>query len=307
MEVTFPQSLIEATRMFADEDTAWNFAVTMRWADGVSCPFCECERVSFLSTRKSWKCSECKKQFSVKTGTIFQGSPLPVGTWLVALWLIMNCKNGISSYELAETLGVSQQSAWFMGHRLRSAMKVGTLNLMRGTVEVDETYIGGKAKNMHTKRKNELRKQGFPKVCVMGLVDDDGQVRTGVVANNETGNVHGFIRSNVEEGTALHTDSHKSYNGLAEDYDHSTVNHDAKQYVTDEGATTNHIEGFWSGLKRTYHGSYIHYTPRHTHRYCAEQEFRHNQRGGKAAIRFLAIMTQISGKRLTYRELIRKD
>src|SRR5262249_49275510 len=154
----------------------------LRWPDGVIlCPFCSCNQTSFLTTRKSWQCKSCAKQFSIKTGTIFQGSPLPLDKWLVGIWLLTNAKNGISSYELAASLVVSQQTAWFMGQRIRSRRETASITKLSGRVEVDETYIGGKAKIMHADRRTEMRERGFPKVCVMGFVEEEsGLVRTQV-------------------------------------------------------------------------------------------------------------------------------
>ena len=302
METTTPQTLIEAIRVFSNPDYAFAYLVKMRWANGVACPRCGCMEPSFISTRKIWKCTKgCKKQFSVKVGTILENSALGLDKWLTAIWLIASAKNGISSYELARSIGVKQESAWHMLHRIRAAMEVGSLEKMKGTVEVDETVIGGKAKGMHADRRQVQRAKGFPKVTVLGFRERDGDVRTMVVPDTTKETLQGKIEANVTGGANVYTDSWKSYKGM-EGYQHGFVNHNIGQYV-DGDVSTNGIENYWSIFKRCYHGTYIHFADYNVKRYLHEEDFRFNTRKMKDGLRFNKLLGQIAGKRLTYAEL----
>lgn len=301
--LTIPQTLMQAVKHFSDPEAAWNFVKELRWPAGVTCPFCNHDQTYFLSTRKTWKCKACKKQFSVKTRTIFESSNLPLETWMCAMWLIANAKNGISSYELAASLGVSQQTAWFVSHRVRAMMETGTVERLSGTVEADETWIGGKAKNMHNSRRKAMRILGFPKVCVMGFKERGGRVFLKIVKNTKSETLHPAVKEFVKEGATLYTDAATGYNGIGEAYKHGTVDHLAGQY-TDGDITTNRIENVWSTLKRTYHGSHIHYSPQHTHRYLAETQFKVNHRNENPGGIFAISVASIAGKRLTYKELV---
>lgn len=301
-----PKNLMDAVKRFADPETAWTTFRDMRWPDGVTCPFCECKNVSFISTRKTWKCRSCTKQFSVKTRSVMHGSPLPIEKWLIAMWLISHCKNGISSYEMAETLGVSQPAAWFMGHRIRKVMAAKESEQsekLTGEVEADETYVGGRAAEMHADRRRAMREQGFPKIIVMGMRQRDGMVRTRVVADTTKETLQGIIHESIDPSALLYTDSSNSYNGIEETYCHTAVNHKAGEYVRG-CAYTNGIENYWTGLKRTYHGSYIHYSAKHAALYLAEQEFRFNNRKMKDGERFVAIAGRAGNARTSYRDLV---
>lgn len=177
----FPTTLQKAVKYFSDNLVCINLVAKMRWADGIAtCPICQSKETSFLSTRNIWKCKnkECKKQFSVKVGTIFEQSPIGLDKWLLAVWLISNAKNGISSYEIHRAIGVTQKTAWFMLHRIRLAMETGSIEKLSGNVEVDETFIGGKAKNMHKhKREAIIKGRGsVGKTAVMGLLERNGKV-----------------------------------------------------------------------------------------------------------------------------------
>ncbi len=253
----------------------------------------------YLKTRRVWKCRSCKKQFSVKVGTIFEDSPLGLDKWLPAVWLIANCKNGISSYELAKDLGVQQKSAWFMLHRIRLAMQTGTFEKLSGQVEADETYIGGKARNMHkSKREQKIQGRGASgKVAVMGLLERHGEVRTRVVPDTKSRTLQVEVRENVEPGSEVHTDALASYRGLDPEYVHNVVDH-AEWYV-DGHVHTNGLENFWSLLKRGIKGTYVSVEPYHLFRYLDEQAFRFNEREGQDADRF----SKVAGRRLTYRQL----
>jgi transposase-like protein len=307
-----PKTLLEAVRYFANEDVALAFVANLRWPDGPVCPKCGGKNVGFLSTRRVWKCraKDCNKQFSVKVGTVFEDSPLPLSKWLPALWMLANCKNGISSYELHRALGVTQKSAWFMLHRLRLAMQSKSFAKMGGTVEVDETYIGGAARNMHAERKKRViqgRTGMVGKTAVFGLLERHGEdkhstVRAVVVGNNRKGTLHAHIQENVEPGAEVHSDELRSYRGLEADYTHKVINH-AERYV-DGQVHTNGMENFWSLLKRGLKGTYISVEPFHLFRYIDEQVHRFNNRKLDDAGRFVKAAIGVIGHRLTYRALI---
>jgi transposase-like protein len=311
-QATFPKTLQEAIRFFSDLDTCTTFMAQLRWPDGVTCPHCQGKAVSYLSTRRTWKCMNkaCHKQFSVKVGTIMEDSAITLDKWLAAIWLIANAKNGISSYEIMRALGVTQKSAWFLLHRIRLAMQTGTFEKMSGTVEVDETFIGGLSRNMH-KHKREAKISGTGgagKAVVMGLLErhgDDSKVRTKVIFNRSQETLQGAVRNNVEPGSEVFTDAYKSYLGLGEEYVHQFTSH-AEEYVRGN-VHTNGIENFWSLLKRSIKGTYVSVEPFHLFRYLDEQAFRFNERKGKDADRFVKTVKQVTGRRLTYEELTAKD
>ncbi len=263
-----PQTLIEAIRHFSDLDVATEYVASLRWPDGPVCPACGLvdEKHYYLNTRRVWKCRSCKKQFSVKVGTIFEDSPLGLDKWLPAVWLIANCKNGISSYELARDLGIQQKSAWFMLHRIRLAMQTGTFEKLDGQVEADETYISGKARNMHkSKREEKIAGRGVSgKVAVLGLLERHGKIRAKVVPDTKSGTLQVQVRDNVESGSEVHTDALRSYRDLDPEYVHKVVDH-AERYV-DGHVHTNGIENFWSLLKRGIKGTYVSVEPYHLFR-----------------------------------------
>jgi transposase-like protein len=304
-EANFPKTLQDAIKFFSDPDTCVTFMAQMRWADGVTCPHCEGKAVSYLSTRRMWKCMNkaCHKQFSVKVGTIMEDSAIKLDKWLMAIWLIANAKNGISSYEVSRAIGVQQRSAWFMLHRIRLAMQTGTFQKMSGTVEVDETFIGGLSRNMH-KHKREAKITGTGasgKAVVMGLLERHGEVRTKVILDRSRETLQGAIRNNVESGSEVMTDGYTSYKGLDAEYVHQFTDH-AESYVRGN-AHTNGIENFWSLLKRSIKGTYVSVEPFHLFRYLDEQSFRFNTRKGKDADRFIETVRSAAGKRLTYEKL----
>ncbi len=302
-----PTTLQEAILYFSDADNCLNLARSLRWENGIAiCPKCESTELSFLTTRRIWKCKKCKKQFSVKVGTIFEDSPLGLDKWLTAMWLIVNAKNGISSYELGRALGFKQKTAWFVLHRIRRAMQTGSFQKLSGNVEVDETYIGGLAKNMHKdKREKKIQGRGsVGKTAVMGLLEREGRVKAIVIEKTDRETLHNEVKNNVEQGTNLFTDEWRSYRGLDEQYNHKVINHGI-EYVRGQ-IHTNGIENFWSLLKRTIKGTYVSVEPFHLGRYLDEQTFRFNERKGKDKDRFLKAVGMISGKRLTYKELTNK-
>lgn len=301
-----PKTLMEAIRYFADLDVATEYVAKLRWPDGPVCPKCGTldEKHYYIKSRRVWKCRACKKQFSVKLGTIFEDSPIGLDKWLTAIWMIANCKNGVSSYEIHRSIGVTQKTAWFMMHRIRLAMQTGTFEKLSGEVEADETFIGGKARNMHkSKREEKVTGRGASgKVAVMGLLERHGEVRTRVVPDTKRRTLQVEVRENVKLGSEVHTDALRSYRGLDSEYVHKVVDH-AERYV-DGHVHTNGLENFWSLLKRGIKGTYVSVEPYHLFRYLDEQAFRFNNREAKDAGRFMATTRAITGKRLTYSELI---
>src|SRR5215217_7375715 len=285
------------------------FMIAARWVDGkVRCPQCRSDNVIYLEKARLFKCrtAHSRQKFSLKVGTIFEDSPLGLDKWLAAIWLIANAKNGISSYEIHRGLGVTQKSAWFMLHRIRLAMQQGSIEKLSGHVEVDETFIGGKARNMH--RADRARKihgtGGSGKVAVMGLLERHGEVRTMVVRNVRRKSLEAHVNTHVEAGSMVYSDALKSYNDLNYDYIHNVINH-AEKYV-EGNVHTNGIESFWALLKRGLAGTYISVEPFHLFRYLDEQSFRFNKRKLTDSERFSIVAKQVIGRRLTYAELTGK-
>jgi transposase-like protein len=311
-----PKTLQQAVVFFSDFDRCQQYMIAVRWPDGkVRCPQCDSEQVKYLPNAKLWKCYEKhpRQKFSLKVGTIFEDSPLPLQKWLPAVWLIANCKNGISSYEVARDLGVTQKTAWFMLHRIRLSMQTKQFTKMGGTVEADETYIGGKARNMHSKKRKELQvKRGRSlsgKIAVMGLLERHGEkghsvIRTEVLDSLRKQRVQGHVHNHVEQGAIVNTDAYESYTGLDTDYVHNVIDH-AEKYV-DGQIHTNGCENFWSLLKRAIKGTYVSVEPFHLFRYLDEQTYRFNERKTDDAERFRGVMQRTAGRRLTYADLTAK-
>jgi transposase-like protein len=278
--------LMEAIRYFSDPMVCLEVVAKVKWPSGPMCPGCESKRLSFLKTRLIWKCLDCRKQFSVKVGTIFEDSAVPLDKWLVAMWLVGNCKNGISSYEVAKDLRVTQRTAWFMLHRIRHAQHTGSISKMSGKIEADETFIGGAARFMHKHKRDEKIHGRGPggKEIVFGLLErNTGKVRTRHVATRRKGELTSIVRQNVRKGSEIITDELLSYDGLNSEYAHNVINH-AEKYV-DGHVHTNRMENFWSLLKRTIKGTYVSIEPFHLFRYLDEQSFRYDERtDGRAAL-----------------------
>lgn len=312
---TKPKTLQQATRYFADEQVCIDTIAKMRWANGPICPACEGTEHYYLKTQKRWKCKKCAKQFSVKVGTIFEDSPISLDKWLVALWMVVNCKNGISSYEVGRALGLTQKSAWFVLHRLRLALQESSLVKLGGqgkTVEVDETFIGGLSRNMHAdKRARRITAHGpKDKAIVVGTLERGKRIRTAVVPDTKRRTLQGIVREHIEPGTDLVSDASPSYVGLHKDYEHQVIDH-AVAYVRGN-VHTNGLENYWSLLKRGIKGTYVSVEPFHLFRYLDEQAFRFNNRATKDnpmndGDRFDLALSQVAGKRLTFAEVTGKD
>jgi transposase-like protein len=312
-----PKSLQEAILYFSNPDNCIDYLAIRRWPDGkVVCPGCGSEKVSFNAKRRTWKCSKhhSKREFSIKVGTVMEDSPIPLDKWLTAMWMILNCKNGVSSCEIAKNVRVNQKSAWFMLHRIRLSMQDATLgSKFSGEVEADETFIGGKARNMHKSVKaRRITGQGrnlADKLVVMGVLERGGKVRTQVIPDRQKETLQGIVRTNVEAGAALFTDEMGGYKGLRGEYEHQIIDH-AVKYV-DGRVHTNCMENFWSLLKRGLAGTYISVEPFHLFRYLDEQSFRFNYRGSKEnplsdSDRFSIAASQLAGKRITFAQLTGK-
>ena len=269
-----PTTLQEAIIYFADVENCNKFLADLRWADGKPrCPHCGSDNITYLASVNRYKCygKHPRAQFSLKVGTIFEDSPIGLDKWLCALWLIVNCKNSISSCEMARDLGITQKSAWFLDHRIRFALHHGSFeNMLSGEVEADETFIGGKARNMHLAKRDRriTRTGGKDKIPVMGVLERGGKVRTSVLPNRKKKAIQSEVKKHVEAGSALYTDFLLSYDGLASEFAHQVVDH-AVQYV-DGGIHTNGLENYWSLLKRTISGTYVSVEPFHLFRYLDE-------------------------------------
>jgi transposase-like protein len=307
MEST-PNSLLGAVKYFSDLTICNRYMRKIKWPNGdVCCPKCGSVNIGEISTRSMLKCRDCKKQFSYKVGTIFEDSPLGLDKWFVAVWAIANAKNGISSCELARALDVTQKTAWFMLHRVREAMTSKTFRKLSGTIESDETFIGGEARNMHErKREKRIRGRGsVGKRIVQGLLERGGEVRAVVVPTTEASELQPVIHANVERGSNVYTDECAAYVGLDAAFVHEAINH-AEAYV--RGLVhTNGLENFWALFKRCIKGTYVQIAPFHLQRYVDEEAFRFNTRKGDDSARFDAVMSTVPGRRITYRQLCQID
>ena len=312
-----PETLQAAIEFFSDPDRCHAYMVQMRWPDGiVTCPTCNQPNPRYLANQRRFECrtKHPLRQFSVKVGTIFEDSPIPLKSWLLAVWQISNCKNGISSYELARALGVTQKTAWFMNHRIRLAMQGEDGGTLNGEVEVDETYIGGKARKMNTGRRKKMLEDGkhkrnawAGKVAVMGLLQrhpekGKSRVRTMPIDSIRRHRLQPIVNANIEDGSKVYTDKLASYTTLSVYYQHQVIDH-AEKYV-DGVVHTNGLENYWSLQKRSIRGTYVSVEPFHLFRYLDEQAFRFNERSDNDAARFTKTLSHVTGKRVTYDSLI---
>jgi transposase-like protein len=308
-----PRTFLEAVTHFANPDNCRDYMVARRWPNGVTCPTCGSKAVYFDKSRNGWECKtrHPKRKFTLKTGTIFEDSPLGLDKWLPTVWMIANCKNGISSWEIHRAIGVTQKTAWFMLHRVRLAMQdKETGGKLGGEVEADETYIGGKARFMHKERRHRVTMHGSKskgKVAVFGLLERHGNdghstIRVATVPNAKRATLQAGVRLNVEPGSHVYSDALQSYVGLDREYIRRVIDH-AEAYV-DGQVHTNGCENFWSLLKRALKGTYVAVEPFHLFRYLDEEAFRFNMRTLTDAERFSEVVTAIVGRRLTYANLI---
>lgn len=318
-----PKTLQQAIKYFSDEQVCIDTVAKLRWPDGPICPACGHDKHYYLASQRRWKCRDCHKQFSVKLGTIFEDSPIGLDKWLIALWMLVNCRNGISSYEVGRALGITQKSAWFVLHRLRLALRDGIMAKLGGPgreIEADETFVGGKMKNMHADKQAEFRKrrsetfdnaQHMNKSAVIGVFDrTQRKIRATIVKDVTREVLQSAVLDHVAHGSAIYTDQGGLYRGIPKEYVHDFVNH-MEKYVKGR-VHTNGLENFWSLLKRGLRGTYVAVEPFHLLRYIDEQSFRFNNRldsDGKKLLdgdRFEIALSQIAGKRLTFAEVTGK-
>jgi transposase-like protein len=275
-----PKTLQQATVYFNDPADCREYLMARRWPDGVICPNCGSAKVTFSVKHNRWQCGShhAKRQFTIKTGTIFEDSPLGLDKWLIAMWMVINCKNGVSSYEIGRDLGITQKSAWFILHRLREIMQDTDSPKLSGEIEADETLVGGKVKNMHHRSKRHIQATNDSqrrKTVVLGLLQRDGRVRAAVAPNRRKHAVHSNVIANVEAGSTLYTDEYKGYDDLP-GFSREVIN--LMQAYVRGHVSTNQIENFWSVLKRSLKGTYISVDPAHLQAYVNEQIFRFNNR-----------------------------
>jgi transposase-like protein len=305
MDVKTPSTLREAITHFSDLDNCVAYMATKRWPNGVACPVCQSTKVTYDATSRRWQCASHhpKRKFSLKTGTVLEDSPIGLDKWLPVMWLVSNCKNGVSSWEIHRHVGVTQKTAWFMLQRARLALQGKNGGKLSGEIEADETLIGAKARNMHAGKREKARNlDNFGKTIVAAVLERGGDVRAKVVKTRRKKELHTLVCDNVEPGATVYTDELLSYDALNKTFRHEVINH-AETYVNGQ-IHTNGIENFWSLLKRSVKGTYISVQPFHLHRYIDEQAFRYNNRKDmNDAERFDLAVSQIVGKRLTYTEL----
>jgi transposase-like protein len=322
-------NLSTLAKHFSDEAAAWELVEAMRWPDGPVCPHCgDRNRAYFIKPRNGtrttstgrvthrrlWKCKACKKQFSVLVGTIFERSQVPLSKWLLALYLMSASKNGVAANELRRTLDVTQPTAWFMLHRLREAMRLGTTERFTGTVVADEAYIGGDPKNRHAwkkvggkwQRNTSKDGRGTDKAPVVSLISEaTGEIRSRVIANVDGMTLGRFILHNADPtGGTLVTDKWKGYLPIGEQFaKHERVDHELGEYVRD-GFSTNRLECFYSQLKSSLTGTHHHVSVEHLQRYVDEHDFRYSTCKMSDTARMARIMEQAEGRRLTYRRAL---
>jgi transposase-like protein len=297
-------SLYDFFEAFPDEQAAIDHLTAIRWKDGAFCPHCSSTRVMHFSDKRTHKCHDCRQRFSIKVGTIFEDTKLPLRKWFAAIWLITSHKKGIASTALAKDLKITQKSAWFVLHRLRHAAKTKSFNRpLAGVVEADETVFGGKEGNKHASKRNSANKGTAGKAVVFGILERGGDLRAEMVTDLRGKTVKEFIKENVTVRSTLMTDEHPSYQGIGADYFHHAVTHSKGEYVRHYVLHINTIEGAWGLFKRQVYGIHHHVSPKHLGSYLSEMCYRYNRRTMGESDRVNDLLGHVSG-RLTYKALI---
>lgn len=296
-------SLVEFMKLFPDNMTAERWFVEQRWPDGVTCPECGSHNIQERPTRKPqpYRCRDCKKDFSVKTGTVMHSSKHGLQVWAIAIYLMTTSLKGVSSMKFHRDLNITQKSAWHLAHRLRETFDNNSGGLFGGPVEADETYIGGLERNKHEHKKTKKGRGAVGKTAVVGVKDRaTNKISASPVPATDKTNIHGFIMENVADDAKLYTDEARAYQGLP--HDREAVNHSISEWVRDQ-AHTNGIESFWALLKRGYHGTYHHMSEKHLGRYVNEFAGRYNDRPLDTINQMAQVVRNMDGKRLTYKVL----